>query len=165
MINLFSGPCPHCGEWEECAIAEIYEHYYYCEDCECEWSNEEGNECVLCPDPPTSSEACAECMESSLYDGSSPVSREQIPAEAPEGSELHVLYRFYDVDDALLYIGVTNNPWSRIKAHGRSKSWWHRVSHAKMEHFPDRESLLLAERKAIRREHPQYNIVHRVGSA
>lgn len=75
-------------------------------------------------------------------------------------SELHVLYRFYGEGDALLYIGITNSPWSRFKAHQREKPWFNRVVRAVMEHFPTRELLAVAEVRAIEAERPMFNIAH-----
>lgn len=75
-------------------------------------------------------------------------------------SELHVLYRFYDKDAALLYVGITNSPWSRFRAHQRGKTWFKHVVRADMEHFPTREILMAAEAEAIRAEGPIFNIAH-----
>jgi hypothetical protein len=54
----------------------------------------------------------------------------------------HVLYRFYDDGDELLYVGITANPSRRFE----------------IEHFADRETVLTAERTAIETEAPRHNI-------
>lgn len=44
--------------------------------------------------------------------------------------------------------------------HERDKPWWTEVAEARVEHYPDRASVQLAEIEAIRTEHPKYNIQH-----
>jgi predicted GIY-YIG superfamily endonuclease len=72
----------------------------------------------------------------------------------------HVLYRFYDIDRQLLYVGITNNPWQRIKAHESDKDWWNEVAHATFEHYQSRMELEAEERAAIKSERPRYNKTH-----
>jgi predicted GIY-YIG superfamily endonuclease len=72
----------------------------------------------------------------------------------------HALYRFFDAGSDLLYVGVTNDPGRRWGQHANDKPWWHEVDHIEIERYPDRESVLAAERKAIQEEHPRYNVVH-----
>jgi len=72
----------------------------------------------------------------------------------------HCLYRFFDVEGELLYVGITMNPSSRWKAHGRDKAWWTEVAHIAIEVHPDREAVLEAEQEAIAAEAPKYNVVH-----
>jgi predicted GIY-YIG superfamily endonuclease len=70
----------------------------------------------------------------------------------------HALYRFFDTDGVLLYVGITNNPSRRFTQHGVSREWWHEVDTIRMERFPDRKSVLAAEKAAIQSERPRYNI-------
>lgn len=70
----------------------------------------------------------------------------------------HVLYRFFNVDGELLYIGITRNPSSRFKSHQHEKSWFSEVTSSTMEHFTSWQELMDAELSAIRRESPKYNI-------
>lgn len=72
----------------------------------------------------------------------------------------HALYRFFDASGALLYVGITNNPARRFTQHGVDREWWHEVETIRMQRFDDRESVLAAEREAIKTEQPRYNIVH-----
>lgn len=69
----------------------------------------------------------------------------------------HVLYRFFDADDVLLYIGITKDPLARFKGHSVDKSWYLDVARATMEHFKSREDLAAAEIRAIQTELPKYN--------
>lgn len=74
-------------------------------------------------------------------------------------SQRHVLYRFYNADDELLYVGITNNPASRFRVHEGSKQWWDEVDRIELKRYGSREELDAAERLAIRHEKPRYNIV------
>lgn len=75
----------------------------------------------------------------------------------------HVLYRFYDRSDVLLYVGITNNPESRFSDHRREQPWWDKAVNIKLEHFKNRGELAQAEITAIQTEHPKYNKVHAAG--
>lgn len=93
------------------------------------------------------------------------LAREQAAARRKPRQELHVLYRFFDSSNHLLYVGITNNLWYRISAHSKVQPWWSEVASATMEHYPDREVLAEAERTAIRLEHPRCNKVHAIKRA
>ncbi len=73
-----------------------------------------------------------------------------------------VLYRFYGARDALLYVGVTDQPSQRWAEHMQQKSWWSKVRRETREWFDSREAAEDAERKAIETEQPVYNVVHSV---
>lgn len=75
-----------------------------------------------------------------------------------QGGDTHVLYRFYDANSVLLYIGITNNPPARFRQHRGAKSWWDAVANIKLETCGSRDALLAAERAAIKAEKPKYNI-------
>lgn len=70
----------------------------------------------------------------------------------------HVLYRMFDAEGALLYVGITNNPKARFRTHSKTKAWWEEVANIAVEHFDTREALAYAEYQAIVNEHPLYNI-------
>lgn len=70
------------------------------------------------------------------------------------------LYRLFDRRDVLLYIGIANNYGRRMEQHIRSKPWWPDVATTKIERFATRELALDAEREAIGRERPRYNVQH-----
>jgi GIY-YIG catalytic domain. len=74
--------------------------------------------------------------------------------------EPHALYRFYGAGGTLLYIGITNEIPRRLKDHSRNKPWWLGVTNIKVEHYPNRQSVLEAERRAIIAERPLYNDQH-----
>jgi hypothetical protein len=68
------------------------------------------------------------------------------------------LYRYYDADDVLLYVGLTNSDGTRDSAHRRHSRWMaFAVRRVKGEEFANRDDALEAERVAIRSEAPIFN--------
>ncbi len=72
----------------------------------------------------------------------------------------HALYRFFDGDGQLLYIGITHDAHRRFQQHAGRKPWWSDVRQILLEVYPDRESVLAAETRAIIDEKPLHNVVH-----
>ena len=68
------------------------------------------------------------------------------------------LYRYFDGEGQLLYVGVTGNNTKRQSQHRRNSFWFGEVASATFEYFDTREEALEAETTAIRREKPKYNI-------
>ncbi len=68
------------------------------------------------------------------------------------------LYRFWGYDETLLYIGITFRPNLRWKNHAKEKEWWHEVAAITVHMYPSRPAVESAEREAIKRERPKYNI-------
>lgn len=74
------------------------------------------------------------------------------------------LYRFFDQDDRLLYVGIAGNPARRAHEHSKAKPWWSDVARSTMEHFATREEAAAAEVAAIVTEAPLHNVIHNVGA-
>jgi predicted GIY-YIG superfamily endonuclease len=72
-------------------------------------------------------------------------------------ADMHAVYRMYNPNRQLLYVGVTGNVASRLTRHA-DKRWYPLVSTIKLEWFPSRDLAEAAEAKAIRDERPQINI-------
>ncbi|MDX3183512.1 GIY-YIG nuclease family protein [Streptomyces sp. ME02-7008A-1] len=70
---------------------------------------------------------------------------------------LTTLYRLFDGDDQLLYVGTSVDPQNRWEQHAREKLWWSAVARATVEWHPDRTSAMAAERAAIKAEEPLHN--------
>ena len=68
------------------------------------------------------------------------------------------LYRFYNDGGQLLYVGITNDPPRRMKQHTDTKTWWSQVRGMTVDWYPDRASVLAAEKRAINVENPLHNI-------
>lgn len=71
-----------------------------------------------------------------------------------------ILYRFFDADDQLLYVGVAGTATQRWEQHAKEKGWWRDVAKTTVDHHPSRPSAMAAERNALRAEKPKYNVVH-----
>lgn len=73
------------------------------------------------------------------------------------------LYRLYDKDQDLLYVGISNNPQKRWTNHASLKTWWNLVVHKEVQWFTSREAAEKQEREAVERERPRFDATHRSG--
>lgn len=71
------------------------------------------------------------------------------------------LYRFFDIADSLLYVGISMHIEARFGQHRRLKPW-DQVARIQLETFPTRAATLEAELLAIQSEHPIWNIAFAV---
>lgn len=67
------------------------------------------------------------------------------------------LYRFFNANNELLYVGITNNPFNRFSGHSKDKDWFKEIAYSTFEHYPNRLSVDKAETLAIKSEKPKYN--------
>jgi predicted GIY-YIG superfamily endonuclease len=76
----------------------------------------------------------------------------------PSNAERTALYRLYDADDRLLYIGVSKRPKLRFEEHRMNGSRWiSQVTRRDITWHPSRPEALAAEKAAIQTEHPRHN--------
>jgi len=68
------------------------------------------------------------------------------------------LYRHFDKDGSLLYIGVSLSAVKRLGQHKAKAHWYEFISRVEIESFETREYVLEAERIAIITEKPRYNL-------
>ena len=68
----------------------------------------------------------------------------------------YCVYRFYDRNDVLLYVGCTAGFKPRRAAH-KAKKWYSDVTRVEIKRFKTHREALDAERKAIWEEYPHYN--------
>ncbi|MFJ7999002.1 GntR family transcriptional regulator [Streptomyces sp. NPDC096310] len=80
-------------------------------------------------------------------------------ADANPG-ERTALYRLYDADDRLLYVGISRTPEDRWKRHDLFKWWWPKVARKTATWLPNWADALKAEAAAIREEKPRFNGTH-----
>ena len=73
-------------------------------------------------------------------------------------SSVNHLYRHFDKDDNLLYVGITFNQFTRLNDHKYASGWYNDITKVTFEKHPDRASAIQAEKKAINEENPKYNI-------
>ena len=67
------------------------------------------------------------------------------------------VYRLYDGQGALLYVGSSNRPQGRLTYHKSSKPWGESISRSAVEWYESRSAALAAEATAIHAEHPLHN--------
>ena len=67
------------------------------------------------------------------------------------------IYRHYDADGQLLYVGITNNPKRRLAEHRCRAIWRDEIDRVDVKWVGSREDALAAEAKAIREEIPVFN--------
>lgn len=72
------------------------------------------------------------------------------------------LYRFFDANDQLLYVGITHNTTARFGQHAKNKAitWWPDVARQEVAWLDSRELAADAEIVAIKTEGPLHNLSH-----
>ncbi len=71
------------------------------------------------------------------------------------------LYRHFNKEGKLLYVGIALNILCRLANHRGASSWYPEIARIEIEHFADRQSALKAEREAIAKEKPLHNVNHK----
>lgn len=67
------------------------------------------------------------------------------------------LYRHFDKDDVLLYVGISLSALVRLNQHRITSDWFDQITTIRVETFSSRQEALKAERLAIQTERPFYN--------
>lgn len=67
------------------------------------------------------------------------------------------VYRCYDADGQVLYIGHSARVLGRLAEHAETKDWWKRVTNVTVEHYASRIEASTAETAAIEAEAPEMN--------
>ena len=81
-----------------------------------------------------------------------------LPSEDQSKSRSVSLYRHFDEDDNLLYVGIAVSAPARLARHAGSSHWAYAIRRVSIEVFATRDLALLAERAAIKKERPAHNI-------
>lgn len=68
------------------------------------------------------------------------------------------LYRYFDADGRLLYVGIAIHPIARQSQHASASAWYQDAATSCIEWFATRREALDAERRAILVENPLHNI-------
>lgn len=69
------------------------------------------------------------------------------------------LYRHFDKEGRLLYVGISHSFMSRLAQHKGRSHWYWSIANVSVTHYPDRATAERAERRAIRTEAPMHNTV------
>lgn len=72
-------------------------------------------------------------------------------------TEPTALYRLFDADETLLYVGIARRPEQRWREHAIEKPWWNGVARKSIEWHESRISAAKAEAIAVRDERPTHN--------
>lgn len=74
-------------------------------------------------------------------------------------SDSFALYRAFDSQGDLLYVGITFSVGNRMSGHAKTSEWWDFFSYMTVErNFSTREELVDAEERAILMERPRFNV-------
>ena len=80
-----------------------------------------------------------------------------IGTEFTEAEIPHAVYRLYNAERTLLYVGFTLNLRRRMEGHARDKWWWPQVAHRTMVWYGSEWDARKAEAEAIDAEKPLHN--------
>lgn len=78
-------------------------------------------------------------------------------SERQESGRATILYRVFDAQDRLLYVGIAYSIFLRLAQHNDSAGWAHHAVKITLERFSGREAAVAAESEAIRTEDPVWN--------
>jgi excinuclease UvrABC nuclease subunit len=71
------------------------------------------------------------------------------------------LYRAFDDDGNLLYVGISSQVFARFDQHAHTSEWMYECCYVEIEHFRTRNEALAAEKYIIQTESPKFNQVHK----
>lgn len=74
-----------------------------------------------------------------------------------EIAEITVLYRYWDAEDLLLYVGITGHLPGRSNTHRSNSAWMDFAARATFTRYPSRDAARTAELAAIAAEKPVFN--------
>jgi hypothetical protein len=83
--------------------------------------------------------------------------RQRAWRERHKAVRLIQLYRLYDKDGALLYVGVSGLVKNRLALHKKKSPWFDAVARMTVDSYPTRKAALVAEARAILAEKPRFN--------
>lgn len=70
------------------------------------------------------------------------------------------LYRHFDADGKLLYVGISLSPTYRLSQHRDASLWFTQIVRVEIAWFDTREGAMAAEQSAIQAEKPLHNVMH-----
>jgi predicted GIY-YIG superfamily endonuclease len=79
-------------------------------------------------------------------------------AIAERANTRHYVYRLFDQDGRLIYIGCTYSPEARIKQHRTTMWWGDQITRVKITVHPNKPAAHAVELAAIHSDKPRWNI-------
>ena len=70
---------------------------------------------------------------------------------------MEYLYRAFDCNNQLLYVGISNDWTRRLHEHEKQSLWFDKTQHVTIEKFETRAEVEVAEKAAIEQEKPVFN--------
>jgi hypothetical protein len=70
----------------------------------------------------------------------------------------HAVYRYYDADDVLLYVGISKQLAVRERTHIQNAVWMKYATRSAITRYPSKLEARRAEVSAIKNEHPVFNV-------
>lgn len=70
------------------------------------------------------------------------------------------LYRHFDKQQQLLYVGISLRSFQRLAEHREYSHWFEDIANVTFESFSNKDDALLAEKTAIQTEKPRFNLIH-----
>ena len=86
--------------------------------------------------------------------------QESAPAMVDSTDIQTSVYRYYDKQGLLLYVGITERGIKRNREHNATKEWWQHVAYQEVDHFTTRSDAEARERALITQHRPPFNIQH-----
>jgi len=71
---------------------------------------------------------------------------------------MQYLYRHYDKEGSLLYVGISLSAINRLSQHKVHAHWFEKITQVTIEKFESRKEAIEAEKKAIINENPIHNL-------
>jgi hypothetical protein len=81
----------------------------------------------------------------------------------PRSDQPTCLYRHFDGEGALLYVGISLTAVQRLREHREDSAWYRTVVRVELQWFENRLDAIRAEKTAIATENPKHNKVWRHG--
>lgn len=75
-------------------------------------------------------------------------------------ADASAVYRIYDKHGALLYIGMSYDPETRVRVQRREKPWGHQIARHEVDWHPNRAASQRAERLLIEGLQPRHNVTY-----
>jgi predicted GIY-YIG superfamily endonuclease len=98
-------------------------------------------------------------LEPEPPDGLARILAEALAART-EPTAATALYRYYAEQDALLYVGISDELWRRTEAHTKASAWMDFAVRSTIERHSTRKEAEAAETAAIKAEQPLFNDIH-----